>query len=198
MRRHVLAQAAAAAAADRIAATDRATATRWSLASLRLPRRLVALGMAATLMLGTTAAVLAAPPGSPFYNARVAIETALLPSQADDRLAAHEDHLAQRLAEAEAAAARGDLAGLAAALAAYDAEVNSAFSDAGDDQDRLAHLEAMLARHVATLTDLEARAPEQAAIENALENSQKAVEKIQAKAGNHGGDRPSSAPRQER
>ena len=57
-----------------------------SLLGLRVPRRVVALGMAATMTLGTTAAVLAAPPGSPFYNARVALQSAFLPNDADARL----------------------------------------------------------------------------------------------------------------
>ena len=193
MRRHVLAQAATTVAATRLSESAPSRAAWWSNLSLRVPRWAFALGMAATLTLGTGVAVLAAPPCSAFYNARVAIETALLPVQADARLAAHEEHLAQRLADAEAAAASGNPAALAAALAAYRAELDAAIADVGDDEDRLAHLEAMLARHVATLTALEARVPEQASIDDALENSQKAVEKIKQQASHPAGP-PTGAP----
>jgi hypothetical protein len=196
MRLHVMAEAAAVAASPGVRDTDRST-RRWSLPTFRPPRRAFALGGAAVLTLASAAAVLAAPPGSPFFDARVALETAFLPSQSDARLAAHEDHLAQRLVEAEAAAGRGDAVALAAALAAYDAEVDAALADAGDDPDRLARLEAALGKHVAVLTALEGQLPEQAAVENALDNSQKAVEKIKAK-GTHGGGKPSSAPGQAR
>jgi hypothetical protein len=196
MRTHVVAQAAqfaAAQAAAREAAELDAHPSRWALASLRLPRRAMSLGLAAALTLGTSAAVFAAPPGSPFFNARIAIEAAFLPSQSDARLASHEQHLLQRLAEAEAAAARGDLASLAAALAAYDAEVDAALADLGDDPTRLAHLEAMLANHLIALTALEVRLPEEAAIDQALQSSQRVVEKIKEKS--HQGGKPSLDPR---
>ena len=123
MRAQVLREAslrnAIAATAQRLAESEVAGRSSWGLPRLRVPQRAFALGLAATLTLGTSAAVLAARPGSPFYNARVAIESAFLPNQLDARLASHEMHLSERLAEAEAAAARGDLPALAAALAAY-------------------------------------------------------------------------------
>ncbi|HXG25900.1 MAG TPA: DUF5667 domain-containing protein, partial [Candidatus Binatia bacterium] len=155
------------------------------LPRLRLPRAVFAAGFAAVLTVATGAAVLAAPPGSPFFNARLAIEQALLPpvGDLDARLAAHQELLEDRLAEAQAAAARGDTAGLTAALAAYDAEVAQAVNELGTDADGLAHLEAMLAKHVVVLTDLEAKVPSQASVERALENSQKAIEKIKEKKG---------------
>jgi hypothetical protein len=193
MRRQFLAEAATAAATTRLAGNAPSRAGWRSSLSVRLPSRAFAIAMAAMLTLGAGAAVLAAPPGSALYSARVAIETALLPVQADARLAAHEEHLAQRLADAEAAAASGNAASLVAALAAYQAELDAAIADVGDDAARLAHLEAMLARHVATLTALEASVPEQASVDKALENSQKAVEKIREAAGKPAG-RPTDAP----
>lgn len=197
MRAQVLKEAALrnaiAATAQRAAEADVARRSRGGLRAFRVPQRAFALGIAATLTLGTSAAVLAAPPGSPFYNARVAIETAFLPSQVDARLASHEMHLSERLAEAEAAAARGDLPALAAALAAYQAEVDAAVADVGDDIDRLAHLEDELARHTAVLEALAATLPEQAAIEHAIDTSQKAATKLKDK-GSHGGGRPSTPP----
>jgi hypothetical protein len=165
---------------------------------IRIPAAAFALGFAVVLGGGTGAAVLGAPAGSPLFNARVALEQIFLPVEIDARLAAHEQHLAARLAEAESAAARGDSAALAATLAAFDNEVAVAVAEIGNDADRLAHLEAMLAKHVAILTALQAKVPEQAAIENALANSQKAIVKVKEKKDkakpqpNRGPNRPSA------
>ena len=199
MRAAVVAQAVAKAtvAEQHRNAAERAARLRWVIPSLHVPRRAIALGLAASLTLGTTAAVLAAPPGSPFYRARVAIEAALLPNDADARLGSHEDHLNQRLAEAQAAAASGDSAALAAALDAYQAEVDAAIADLGDDADRLTRLEAALGNHVAVLQALAGRLTNETAAENALAHaidaSQKAVQKLQDK-GSHAGGKPSQAP----
>lgn len=195
MRAAVVEQAvASAAAADdpRLALDPRARA-RWISPRLLAPRRAFALGMAAALTLGTTAAVLAAPPDSPLYATRVAVEAAFLPSNADARLASHEDHLSQRLAEAAAAAANGNRVGLEAALAAYQAEVDVAVADLGDDPDRLARLEEILGKHVAVLQALEAQVPSEAAIEHAIDVSQKAVQKLQDQ-GTNVGTKPTQAP----
>jgi len=195
IRANVMAQAAAA---NRELETPTLTPAKPRFAWLQapLPRRAFALGLAASLTLGTTAAVLAAPPGSPFYNARLVIETVLLPSDSDARLAAYEGHLEQRLAEAEAAAAAGDNDALAAALAAYEADVISALGTAGDDAELLAHLEAMLAKHTTVLVALEARLPAQASVDKAIANSQKAIQKIKDKAAGGGGNGgpPSNTP----
>ena len=196
IRATVLAEAAAAAATAAAVTRLQALAGpapkpgRWTLQS-PFARRAIALGFAATLTLGTGAAVLAAPPGSPFYNARVYLESAFLPTQADALLAAHERLLEERMAEAEAAAARGDIPGLTAALAAYQAEVEAATADVSDDAALLAHLEAQLAKHSAVLTALAARLPEQSSIDNAIEASSKAINKLQERGGHA---HPSHAP----
>jgi hypothetical protein len=192
MRTAVLAQAATSAATQRRLAEDRASKrSRWILPRLQLPRRAFALGMAATFTMATGAAVMAAPAGSPFFNARIVLETAFLPNQVDARLASHEQHLDQRLAEADAAAARGDVVALEAALAAYRAEVDSVVGDTTDDLDKLAHLEAVLAKHVATLEALAARLPNQTAsgnaVEHAIDTSEKAVTKLKDKGKANGG-----------
>ena len=148
---------------------------------MSLVRRAAAFGFAAVLVGGTTAAVIAAPPGSLFYNARVSIEGMALPVEADARLAGHERLLEERLAEAEAAASRGDVVGLAAALAAFQQEVDAATADVGDDATRLAHLEEMLAKHTAALTALAARLPEESSIEHAIDASSKAIGKLKAR-----------------
>lgn len=191
--REVEARNAVAAAERRLAESEVAAGARRGVRGLLVPRRAVALGLAATLTLGTGVAVLAAPPGSPLYDARVAIEVAFLPTQVDARLAAHEDHLNQRLIDARSAAARGDLVGLAAALAAYRAEVDAAVADVGDDDARLAHLEAELARHTTVLQALAAQLPEQASIEHAIDTSQKAATKLNDKSG-HPAGRPTDTP----
>ena len=147
----------------------------------RLARGAFALGFAAMLTMGTAVAVMAAPPGSPFYNARVFIETISLPAQPTARLEGHEKLLAERLAEAQAAADRGDTIALAAALDAYQNEVDAATSDAGNAPDQLAHLQEMLAKHAAVLTALAERLPEQSSIENAIVNSSKAITRLEAK-----------------
>lgn len=196
MRAQVLSEVSlqqAIRASDERSAAFAAARRRFAFPQVHVPRRAFALGMAAAMTLGTGAAVLAAPPGSPFYNARVAIEVAFLPAQLDARLASHQMHLDERLVEAEAAAARGDLVALAAALDAYRAEVDVAVADVGDDVDRLALLEAELAKHTAVLEALAAQVPEQAAIEHAIEASQKATTNLKDKAAS-GGGKPTTKP----
>jgi len=196
IRANVMAQAAASAAANRALDTRTLAPARPRFAWLQgpLPRRAFALGLAATLTLGTGAAVLAAPPGSPFYNARLVIEAALLPTEIDARLAAYEVHLEQRLKEAEAAGAAGDANALAAALAAYEADVTGALGAAGDDAELLAHLEQTLAKHTTVLVALEARLPAQASVDKAIANSQKAIQKIKEKGENRGNSGNGASP----
>ncbi len=186
MRAAVLAEAAAAAADRRRTEVDPEPKRRFAMPELRLPRRAFALGLAASLTLGTSAAVFAAPPGSPFYNARLVIEAALLPTQVDERLAAREDHLDERLREAEAAAASGDIVALQAALIAFQSELDAAVGSSDEDLARLAHLQAAIEKHVAKLQELAARLPTEEARANALEHaidaSQKAVDKLKDKA----------------
>ena len=168
---------------------------RLTLASFARPA--FALGFAFMLALGTGTAVTAAPPGSPFYNTRVALEALFLPTQIDARLASHEQHLDERLAEAEAAAARGDVNALAAALAAYQAEIDLTLADVGDDFARLEHFQAVLEKHVAKLTALSLRLPtdvaRQNAVEHAIQASEKAVDKVKEKKA-HANNKPPSPP----
>jgi hypothetical protein len=214
MRAQVLAQAATMAsihaAARRVLDTGEARAPRWSVPRLTVPRLMVprltvprrafSVVGAGLLTVAMTTAVLGAPAGSPFYNARVAVEAAFLPSQPDARLAAQEAHLAERLAEAEAAAAKGDVVALDAALAAYKVEVEAAVSDVVDSADKVAKFETVLAKHVATLEALGARLTNEQASQNAVDHaaqaSERAIEKLKAKAdqGNQGGGKPAPKP----
>ncbi len=186
------------AATVEVAAPRRFGFPRLTVASFARPA--FAMGFAFMLALGTGAAVTAAPPGSPFYNTRVALEVLFLPTQIDARLASHEQHLEERLAEAEAAAARGDANALAAALAAFQAELDATISDAGDDFARLEQFQAVLEKHLAKLTALSARLPtevaRQNAVEHAIQASEKAVTEVKEKK-QHAKNRPSTPPRQE-
>ena len=148
----------------------------------RIARRFVAAGLAAALTVAATATVVTAGPASPFYGARLWLETATLPAAADDRAEAHRQRLATRLAEAEAAAASGNAGAVAQALAAYRAEVEAALADVGDNTEQLARLEAALATHLVALDTLAGKVPSQAAsaIQNAMSVSSKAVDKIKA------------------
>lgn len=205
MRRHVMADLDARTAlleAER-AARMAETSPKQTWLSLHFPRRVAAVGMAGAMLFATSAAVLAAPPGSPFYNAKVTLEQIFLPKETDDRVASIEHHLDDRLAEAEAAAARGDAVALEAALAAYRAEVDSAIAEPGWSAEQLAHFEAQLAKHVAKLEVLAARLPEQAAanaIEHAIDASQKAAKKLREKGHGKPADpgQPSSPRGQQR
>lgn len=182
MRRQVMAEAAARAAeqdAQLQAAVD-VVVPRRSWAALHIPRRVAAIGMAAAMTFATSAAVLAAPPGSALYDARITLEQVFLPSETDDRVAAHERLLAERLEEAQAAADSGNVIALQAALAAYQAEIDAAVDDVGYDPGLLAFLEGALVKHTTLLEALAITVPNQAAdaIQRAIQASQKAAKKL--------------------
>jgi hypothetical protein len=145
-------------------------------------RRLLALGLAAALLALSAASVAAASnAGGPLYGVRLWAEELTLPSNADARARAQADRLALRLAEVAQATAAGDAGAVAAALEAYRAELDEAISAANGQEDRLAHLESVLAKHVATLEAVAAKVPAQAAdaIQNAITRSQRAVDAIE-------------------
>lgn len=213
MRAAVMREAAAAAAmqaAERRqaeAAIELPPARRFAFPPITLAsfaRPAFALGLAGLLALGTGTAVTSATPGSPFYGARVALEQVFLPTEIDARFASHTQHLDERLAEAEAAAASGNAAALEAALAAYQAEIEQTLADIGDDYYRLSSFEAALQHHIAKLTELAARLPTEVARENAAEHAidasqravNSAVDKVKDKKA-HSNNRPASPPRQE-
>lgn len=189
-------------------ADARATRRRWRIEvpaqprpaarppGIRVPAPLFAFGFAAALTVGISAAVLAAPPGSPLYNARLYIETATMPvvGDFDGRLTAYESRLERRIDEAEAAEQRGDRPGLVAALAAYQAEVTAAVAEVGEEPHRLARLQGMLSNHVVELEALAARLTSDGAGGNAVNPtitvSRKAAEKLRERAahGNSAGN----------
>ncbi len=171
---------ARAAGAEALRETERALAR---ISWLLRPRRAAALVLAATVAIGSTAAVFGATPGSALYGTRLWLEGLTLPSSSDARAAAQVGQLAQRLQEAQNAANGGDPAAVSAALDAYQDEVAAAVRDAGGDANRLARLEAALGIHVAALEALQSTAPAAAApaIVAALDASHTTVKQIQAK-----------------
>jgi hypothetical protein len=198
MRRVVVARAADAAAirafeAERLAFQEaqRLQAQRGLSGFLRLyTRRGAAAFLAASMVLGSGVAVLAATPSSPFYGARVWLETALLPAQADARAAAHVSHLEARVEDAEHAIGGGDPNGAAAALSAYIAELEAAIKDADGDPATLAALKSALSAHLLLLEQLELDAPAgaQNAIHVAISDGRRAATTIDA------GGKPTPAP----
>lgn len=145
------------------------------------PRRLTALLLAAGLVLGSAVAVAAgSAPGGPLYEARIWLESAILPADADARALERVRHIEERLLDAERAAASGDPGALAAAIRAYRDAVAEAMAEVGTDADRLARLEEALGHHVAVLEALSGRLPDAAddGIDRAIEASQKAFDKL--------------------
>jgi uncharacterized protein DUF5667 len=217
IRRDVMAHALVALAAEPVAAARPQRRRLLALVSwprIPVPAPVFALGFSILLAAATGTAVVAAPPGSAFYNTRLVLETAFMPpvTDSDARLAAYEEQFASRIAEAQAAAARGDQAALNAALAAYQNEITNAVAELGSgaDLDRLSRLEAVLGKHIANLQQLATKLPTQVARDNAVTHavaaSERAVEKIQATrahlnegngAGGAGGERPTVPPGQE-
>jgi hypothetical protein len=152
------------------------------------PRRWAVAGLlAATLLVaGGVGSALGAGPASPLYGLRLWLENVTLPAEANARADAQLDLLSQRLNEAHAAVAAGDSNAVAAALAAYRAEIEALLATADGDDARLAKLEAALGTHLVALGVLSTRVPDQArdAIANAIDKSSKAVDKVHAAQGN--------------
>jgi hypothetical protein len=135
---------------------------RFLVARGPIHRGLVA-GLGLVLLSGGAAAAYFSGPAEPFYDARLLVESMLLPeaaspSRADAQLA----RLEARLREAEAAVGQHDGRGLRAAIGAYDritAELLSA-----DRPPRLRELlRAALERHRMVLKELSTTAPSEAA-----------------------------------
>lgn len=158
----------------------------------RWVRRGVAVLLAAGLLLGGAAAVSAAPPDSPLYDARIALENLTLPAAASARAEARVAALQERIREAQGAASGNNAKAVAAALKAYRASVKDALKEAGDDPAALERLYAALGIHVEALQTIDAAnvGDAQSAIDNALQESQNAVTEIEQRG--HG--KPTTSP----
>jgi len=180
MRAAIVARAAGAAAMRDVQRPSAALNGRgwWPFRS----RRAAGVLLAASLTVGSAAAVFAATPGSPLYATRLWLQSLTLPSSGDARIAAQVDQLEQRDAEVAQASLAQDPAAITSALAAFDQEIADAVRDAGNDPARLARLEIVLQKHITVLQGVEASAPAAAvpAIEAAIEASSKAIAQIEA------------------
>jgi len=211
MRAHVMAAAhrhAALAQADRDrAAAAAAEATRIRRSGRSPWRRSATLLLAAglTLAVGVGSAA-AAQPGGPLYPVRIWSETLTLPTEADARAHAELKRLADRLAEAAAATAAGEVNAANAALEAYDAIVLEATEGVGDDVSAAATLESGVRSNIDVLTVLAARVGNdqaseaiQRALERAIDRSDSAIDKIHGKPddtpGNGPDDNPGNGPK---
>lgn len=144
-------------------------------------RRFVAVLLAAALTMAGAASVAAASSaGGPLYGTRVWIEAALLPTDASARALERIHQIDERVLEVERATQSGDANAVAAAVAAYREAVQAALNEVGSDGDRLAHLRAALGLHVVVLETLASEVPAEAVngIDNAIQSSQKAVDRI--------------------
>lgn len=121
------------------------------LSALRVgARRLGFVALVAALAIATgTAAGAAAMPGGPLYQAKIWIETALLPAGGEARTNAQEALLNERLNEVSGAIGAGDNGAADAASNAYDQEVSQALAQATQDRADLLQLRATVVRHLA-------------------------------------------------
>jgi hypothetical protein len=181
MRAAIVARAAGAAAMRDVQRRPGTVFRRswWPIRS----RRAVGALLAASLTVGSAAAVFAATPGSPLYGTRLWLEALTLPQSGDARIDAQVGQLDQRDAEVQQASSGHDAAAITAALAAFDEEMAAAIRDAGNDPSKLAHLETVLQKHITVLEGVLANAPAAAvpAIEGAITASSKALTQIEAR-----------------
>lgn len=185
VRARIVAEArrqAAGRAAAAPAATTRGGRVRWTPGRLfRTPSFVGATVLLAMLLLAG-GALATSGPGGLLYGPRLWLEELTLPSDPAARLEAQVARLEERLAEAEAAAQRGDPAAAAAALEAYRRAAEEAFDDAGQSLDRQERLATALGRHVAVLEAVAGEVPAAAAaaIEKAIERTEARIEEILA------------------
>jgi len=150
--------------------------------------------LAASLGIGLAAGgAFAARPSGPLYDARLWVETLTLPADPSARAVAQLDRLEQRLAEVDRAGRSGDLAGVAAAVAAYEAILDEASASAiltGDDVAAVI-LEIGVAHNLDVLRALVGRVPATAgaaitaALDRAIERSAAAVDRFGASHPGH-------------
>ena len=161
---------------------------------------LLAASLAAVMAAG---GVYAARPGGPLYDARLWAETLTLPSDPSARAVAELDRLAERLREISEASRSGDVAGMVAALAAYESIVEQASASAilASDDVAAAVLETGVGRNVEVLRALVTGVPATAdaaitrAVDAAIARSTNAVERIGASRPDGGqGDGAGSPP----
>ena len=184
---------------------------RRSAAARRTAISVVAAAALAAAAVGGAAA--ASQAGGALYEARLFVEEITLPADPSERAIAELDRLAQRLAEAAAAARAGDHAGAAAALTAYERIMAEASADvlAANDPVAAAAFETGIGRNVEVLQALVTHLPAPTleaisrAVERAIQRSANAIDRVDdvkkptptvggGGNGNGGGDGGGSAP----
>jgi hypothetical protein len=143
------------------------------------PRRVgasFAAAVLAGLLVGSTAFATSRA-GGPFYDIRLALEEATLPTDPEARLEAELAIAQSRLAEIVEASAREDGPAVTAAVRGYLASLGELSVETGEPADRA---QIAIAFHRTVLLDVLDAVPEQArsGIENALSNSSKVIDRL--------------------
>ena len=157
-------------------------------------RRVAVPLLAAGLLLGIAAgSISAAQAGGPLYPTRMWIESATLPTAGAARASAELGRLDARLFEATAAASRGDVGAVEAALDAYFRIADEATEAAIGDSALEAQVAAALDKHLAVLAAVAASlegkgndtavAAVEASIQRAIVHNQAVVDRLDANRG---------------
>jgi hypothetical protein len=118
-----------------------------------------------------------------------------MPAGPQDRVAAHERLLQERLVEAQAAADGGNMAAVQAALTAYQVEVDAAVADVGYEPALLEFLHTSLVQQTALLETMAISNPGQAAaIQGAIHASETATKKLDEVGGDKDHDGKPDGP----
>jgi hypothetical protein len=184
-RRHI-AQVDGKVASSRSGSTSRAgRVERVPFATWR-PRR-VTLALVAAVLAGLligSSAFAASRAGGPLYEARLTVETLMLPSDPAARLNAQLAQAQARLADIVDATGRSDEGALTAAITAYEQSIDALGSDTTPSPQALQ----AVALHRAVLEELIASAsgPSVHGLENALTRSSSVIERLNGGASNAG------------
>ena len=170
-----------------------------------IARRLAMPILAASLWLAlAVGSISASTAGGPLYHARMWIETATLPVDGVSRANAEITRLNERLAEATAAAARGDAGAVQAAIEAYRQIADEALAGSTGDQALQTLVAGALDRHLTVLAGVAASlegkgndtaaAAVEASIQRAIDHSQAVVDRVGANGAGSGGSGTSGHP----
>lgn len=188
VRARVMREARLQADLPRITVLGPSTARR-----IRRPvaRRLSMAILAAAVWLGVAAgSIFAAQAGGPLYPARMWLEQAALPAEPAARAAAELTRLDARLADALAAAARGDSGAVQAALDAYGQIADEMIAGAAGDATLESIVAAALDKHLAVLGEVAARLADkgnataadavEASIARAIDHNQDVIDRLES------------------
>ncbi len=136
----------------------------------------LAAAVLAGLLVGSTSFA-ASRAGGPLYEARLNVETMLLPSQPEARLNAELAQAQARLADIVDAAGRGDAGAVSAAISAYDRSIQELGSPAGASSGRAlqaVEFHQTVLEHLLT----SATGPSVKGLENALTHSSNVIDRL--------------------